>query len=403
MRNVFVFVMACLSVFVHGPSCARETEKPRVEFTVWDRVLSGTLGTKPVRVTLTRIAGSVSGSYCYAPCREETRQRLQLDGAIKGNTVQLTERDTGSEKKPVTGRWTLSLDGEKASGNWTSPDRRKTFSMQLRDTEPVPFELRLVADALPKRTDECGEAPHVSAIRVYREGRLVQELPTDSQGTCDIFTPSFVDANFDGFPDLTIALTLPAEPNVPHQTWLYDPATKRFVDGPAALQDITSAEFDKPSKTIVSRWRNGCCEHGVTTYRWHGNRLEEAETAASVQLPVLVGQNILYCYTIPDYQDGRIEYPDRVEQVGDRLTLTFTDFSGCEATALSTSSNDITVWKRDAAGTLKAARTETMAWKPVDTPSGRRYCPEIPYFANGRIERKVLGDHPEEDCSATAP
>lgn len=399
MRNVFVFLIAGLTVFAHAPSRAQ----PHVEFAVWNRVLSGTLGTKTIDVALSRVAEKVSGTYCYAPCTDATRQQLRLDGTIRGSTLQLTEHDAGSKNKIATGRWTLTLDGDNAAGTWTSPDRRKTFPMQLRDTQPVPFELRLVADALPGRTEECGEAPHVSAIRIYRQGRLVQALPTDSQGTCDVFTPSFVDVNFDGFPDLTIALTLPAEPNVPHQTWLYDPATKRFVDGPAILQDITSAEFDKPFKTIVSRWRNGCCEHGVTTYRWHGSRLEEAETATSVQLPVLVGQKILYCYAIPDYQDGRVEYPDRVEQVGDRLTLTFDDFSGCQTEAMPTSSNDITVWKRDAAGALKVARTETMAWKSVDTPSGRRYCPEIPYFANGRIERKVLSDRPEESCSATPP
>jgi hypothetical protein len=402
MRNVFVFVMACSLLFVHGQTFAQETKGQHVEFPVWERVLSGTLGTKPISVSLTRIAGHLSGSYCYEPCSEKTRHQLALTGTMKANTLNLTERDSQSANNVSTGRWNLNLDGDNASGNWTSPDGRKTFAIYLRDTEPLPFELRLVADAKPEETDDSGDAPYVSAIRIYRKGRLAQELATDSQGTGRVFIPSLVDANFDGFPDLAIALTLPAGPNIPYQTWLYDPATQRFVDAPETLQGIPSPEFDKQFKTIVSQWRNGCCEHGVTTYRWDGKQLKEAATASSVQLPVLVGQKILYCYTIPDYQDGRIEYPARVEQVGDRLRLTLDDFSGCDTEGLSTSP-DIAIWKRDAVGELKVVRTESTASKQIDTPGGRRYCPEIPYFANGRIERKVLRDRPEENCSETAP
>jgi len=403
MRNVFVFVMACSLLCAHGQSFAQEAKTQRAEFPVWKRVLSGTLGTKPVSVSLTRIAGNMSGSYCYEPCTEKNRHQLELTGTIKGNTLKLTERDSRSTKNIATGRWSLNLDGDNASGNWTSPDGRKTFAIRLRDTQPLPFELRLVADAMPKETEDSADAPYVSAIRIYRQGRLAQELATDSQGPGHVFIPSFVDANFDGFPDLTIALSLPAGPNVPYQTWLYDATTQRFVNAPGTLQDIPSPEFDKKFKTIVSQWRNGCCEHGVTTYRWEGIQLKEVATASSVQLPVLVGQKILYCSTIPEYRDGRIEFPDRVEQVGDRLTLTFDDFSDCDAAGLSTSSTDIAIWKRDAAGQLKVVRTESTSWKPVDTPSGRRYCPEIPYFARGRIERKTLRERPEEYCSETAP
>jgi hypothetical protein len=403
MRNIFVFVTACSLLSAHGQSFAQEAKQQRVEFPVWERVLSGTLGTKPISVALSRIAGNVSGWYCYEPCSEKTRQQLQLAGTVKANTLKLTERDSQSAKNIATGRWTVNLDGDNASGNWTSPNGRKTFPVHLRDTQPVPFELRLVADAMPKETDDSEEAPHVSALRIYRNGQLAQELATDSQGPGSVFIPSLVDANFDGFPDLTIALSLPAGPNIPQQTWLFDPRTQRFVDAPETLQGITSPEFDMKFKTIVSQWRNGCCEHGVTTYRWDGGRLKEADTASSVQLPVLVGQKILYCYTIPEYRDGRIEFPDRVEQVGDRLTLTFDDFSSCESQALSSASGDIAIWKRNAAGTLKVVRTERTAWKQVETPSGRRYCPEIPYFGHGRMERKLLQDRPDETCSDTAP
>jgi hypothetical protein len=385
MRNIFVSVMACSLLSAHGRSFAQEAKVPRVEFTVWERVLSGTLGTKPISMALTRIAGNVSGWYCYEPCSKKTRHQLKLTGTVKANTLKLAERDSQSAKNIATGRWTVNLDGDNASGTWTSPNGRKTFPLHVRDTQPMPFELRLVADAMPNASDDSDAAPHVSAIRIYRKGQLAQELATDSQGPGSVFIPSLVDANFDGLPDLTIALSLPAGPNIPQQTWLFDPRTQRFVDAPDTLQGITSPEFDKKFKTIVSQWRNGCCEHGVTTYRWDGARLKEAATASSVQVPVLVGQKILYCYRIPEYRDGRIEFPDRVEQVGDRLTLTFEDFSGCESQELSHASGDITVWKRDAAGQLKAVRTETRQWNQVETTAGRRYCPEVPYFANGLI------------------
>lgn len=41
---------------------------------------------------------------------------------------------------------------------------------------------------------------------------------------------------------------LPAGPNIPEQTWLYDPSTQRFVDAPASYQEITSPEPDAEYK-----------------------------------------------------------------------------------------------------------------------------------------------------------
>jgi hypothetical protein len=94
MRNIFGFVMACSLLSAHGQSFAQEAKPPRVEFTVWERVLSGILGTKPISVALTRIAGGISGWYCHEPCFGKTRQQLQLTGTVKANTLKLTERDS---------------------------------------------------------------------------------------------------------------------------------------------------------------------------------------------------------------------------------------------------------------------------------------------------------------------
>ncbi|NVJ11280.1 nitrite reductase, partial [Myxococcus sp. AM001] len=179
------------------------------------------------------------------------------------------------------------------TGTWTSPNGKRTLPLALSQNQDdlearFPYEIRLLADTLPaEEGDGCPTPPLVSAIRLYKDGALIQTLETESQGTCSIFTPYLIDANFDGWPDLSLAMFLPAGPNIPHQTWLYDVATGRFVDAPAGLQDISSAEFDPVHRIVYSYWRASCCEHGVSTYRWNGGDLEEVDTQSSYLLPLM--------------------------------------------------------------------------------------------------------------------
>lgn len=375
-----------------------------VEFAVWRGTLKGTVGAKPVSVSLQRTAGRVSGTYCYEPCSEKTRFQLGLAGTIAGSRADLAERDRrpGTPDGMPTGRWRLEWRGDAATGTWTAPDGRRTLPVTLRAAAPFPFEIRLVADTLPGGDDDCEPVPYVTAIRLYRAGRLVQALPTDSQANCGLFLPAVVDANFDGLPDLTLALTMPAGPNTPFQTWLFDPGTRRFVDAPPLLQEIAAPEYDAAHKTVVTSWRNGCCEHGVATYRWNGGTLEETASETSSVLPVLVNGKRRYCYAVPGYSDGRIEFEQRVEQSGGRLVLSFDDFSDCAAT-LAIQRPVVDVWQRDQAGMLRRVRSETMRWQRVETPGGVRYCPDVPFFTQGRIERVVLRDDPDTACTDTPP
>jgi hypothetical protein len=318
------------------PVSATQAAATSVEFPVWSRAWVGTLGSKQVEVALNRTADGLSGGYCYQPCRAETRRQLVLNGRMRGEGAVLTERDSG-DGAAETGTWRIESFEKGITGTWTSPNGKRTLPLalsQIQDDLEVrfPYEIRLLADALPEEEgDGCHTPPLVSAIRLYKDGVLIQSLETESQGTCSIFKPYLIDANFDGWPDLSLAMFLPAGPNIPHQTWLYDVATGRFVDAPAGLQDISSAEFDPVHRIVYSYWRASCCEHGVSTYRWNGGDLEEVDTQSSYLLPLMDGTERRRCYIMPSYINGEIEFASRVEQVSDgSLKLRQIDPKSCD-------------------------------------------------------------------------
>lgn len=401
----------CMILALLAPMAALAGAEPTVEFPVWSRSWTGTLGSKTVEVTLRREADQISGRYCYQPCREQTRYQLELKGQVQGQGAELTERDNGHAQK-VTGQWQIETLGDAVTGVWLSPDGKRKLPLRLHPAQSqddlearFPYEIRLVANALPEEGDTCSDPPLVSAIRLYRDGELFQSLDTESQGTCNLFMPELIDANFDGWPDLTIAQFLPAGPNVPYQTWLYDPSTQRFVDAPAMLQAISSPDFDPVHKIIASFWRASCCEHGVSIYRWEGGDVVEVDTQSSYLLPVLDGETQRLCYVVPGYGDGFIEYPSRIEQGEDgRLRLLQIDPKTCDtfgSTFLERTYIDI--WKPALPGQKPVLlRREGVESKSTSTSAGQRYCPEVPFFDNGRIRRVVLSDNTDM-CSERSP
>lgn len=387
--QALALILASLQAF---PAMAGESS---VEFLVWARQWTGTLGSKQVEVSIRREANIVSGYYCYQPCSK--RYQLQLRGEFDGQSIKLTERDSGaSDSENITGRWRIALAERTIAGNWTSPDGRRMLPVKLSDATvenpKFPYEVRLVAERMPSVDDNC-DSPHVSMVRLYKDGQLFQSLDTDSKGTCGIYQPDLVDANFDGWPDLTLALFLPAGPNIPHQTWLYDPETGLYKDAPQGLQDITSPIFDPVHKIIWTAWRSSCCEHGVTTYRWQGDDVVEIDTRSSYLLPVLEGEELRYCYVTPDYDNGDIVFPGRVEQTDTGLNLHGIDLKECDIGSPSfTERTYIDIWKPDGTTLL---RTEQVEWKSTSTPEGTRFCPEVPFFENGAIRRVVISDDVE--------
>jgi hypothetical protein len=392
------------------PVSAAQAPANAVELPVWSRTWVGTLGSKQVEIVLSRTTDGLSGSYCYQPCRAQTRSQLVLTGRMRDEGAELTERDSGAGAA-TTGIWRIESLQDGITGTWISPNGTRTLPLALRQIQEdldarFPYEIRLLADALPEEEgDGCPTPPLVSAIRLYKDGALFQTLETESQGTCSVFTPTLVDANFDGWPDLSIAQFLPAGPNIPHQTWLYDATTGRFVDAPAALQNISSAEFDPVHRIVYAYWRASCCEHGVSTYRWNGGDVEEIDSQSSYLLPLLDGAKRRLCYIAPSYGNGFIEFASRVEQAGDgRVKLHQIDPKTCNIDDWAfLQRTHIDIWKPGPPGQKPTLlRTEEITWKPTETTAGQRFCPEVPFFDSGRIRRMVLSENPDL-CSEQGP
>jgi hypothetical protein len=401
-------LLACAPASAATASTAARAE-PTVEFPVWSDAWAGTLGNRHIEVALSRVADTLSGTYCYAPCAADTRYRLSLKGSSGTQGASLSERDIGAVSNPdrVTGTWKMNRFVETASGTWTSPDGKRTLPVSLarkHDGKRFPYDVRLVANTLPG-DGSCDDTPHVTAIRLYDHARLVQTLETDSQGTCGIFTPEFVDVNFDGWPDLMLAQSMGAGPNIPYQMWIFNPKTRRFVDAPPTLQAITSPSFDPVHRIIWASWRASAAEHGVTTYRWQGNDVTEIDSATSYLLPVLDGNTRRYCYMVPDYGDGFISFPQRIEQTASGvLRSTLPAPKDCETDDSPFPARTyIDVWKAAPAGHAPTlVRTEAVKWKPAPTRAGRKFCPEVPFYDHGTIRRILLRDDPDQ-CSDTDP
>jgi hypothetical protein len=371
-----------------------------VEFAIWSRTYTGTLGPKRIEVQLERTADRIIGSYCYAPCKDETRQTLQLSGTTKGQVVQLTETNGSGDSAPKTGAWAINLTDPAVSGTWTSPDGQRHLPLALsRPADNFPFDIHLVANALPTG-DDCSDTPAVSEIRLYKSGKLFQALPTDSQGTCSIFTPQTVDMNFDGHPDLMIAQTLPAAPNIPYDMWLYDVASGKFVAAPGSLSEITSPEFDAIHHKVWNFWRGSCCDHGIDVYEWKNGDLSQTESGESYVLPVRVGQTDYYCYITPDYVDGHVEYPGAVHSDAQGKLTADGDLSGCDIGPNLLERTRVDIWKQTASG-LVLADTRNITWQKTQVAGETRYCPVVPFLNDGRIQPAALTD--PDLCSTEDP
>jgi hypothetical protein len=146
---------------------------------------------------------------------------------------------------------------------------------------------RFIYHAAIDSADESCTAKSIT-IANRSDGAVIQTItPGENSHFCDIPSDqvfSIVDADFDGHNDIMLMQFLPASPNIPYYFWLYDPATGLFAED-STLEEITSPEFDAATKTITSSWRSGCCDHGVSTYRYINGiptMVEEYEQAAKL-------------------------------------------------------------------------------------------------------------------------
>ncbi|HCP3495407.1 TPA: nitrite reductase [Escherichia coli] len=356
----------------------------QLEFPFWDRNYSGTIAGKQVSVDITRINNDLHGSYCYEPCNQR-KMRLILRGSLQVKRLLLEER-----AQTLSGQWDAEVSPIEIKGVWTSADKKHHFPIALNYNKPKNdpgIDLVLVAevndDYDPSKAIDCNNVPVISAIKLYRDGKPIQTLYTASIGTCSIFTPQWKDVNFDGYPDLSIPQELPAGPNIPEQTWLYDPSTQRFVDAPASYQEITSPEPDAEYKQIVSHWRGSCCSHGVDVYRWKGKEVELIERGSSYLQPVLSKGKMYTCYVIPSYYDGRIFYLQ--ERKNGHLTPTFTDVKGCEPFQLTT---DIRTVIQSQKPGMKPESIE-IQWQE-DKASPGEFCPLVPFVEGDKLSPRLV-------------
>jgi hypothetical protein len=399
-------VAACIAaasiVLAPVTAFAREPTEP-VELTVWNRSFKGTIGEKTIEIlTLGRIGAQLRGRYCYGVCGAE-RPSLALQGRWDRDILTLEESVPGAaDDRIVTGRWRLQAQGQQWRGEWRSADGKHRLPVALSETTLSGFadELRVLAEHAPgSEKDTCdSQSPPVSEIRIYRNDRLRQMLPTDSVGTCGMFLPELVDANFDGRPDLSIALMLPAGPNIPHQMWLYDPKQDRFVDAPASLQEITSPMFDAERKRVYNYWRGSCCSHGVDVYRWNDGELERIAGAESHFMPVKRGGKLGYVYTTPSYENGKIVFSPRVEQdAKGRLRLVAfadSDLDSENGPLAWSEALKVDVYAAAADGGYALKSSQAMRWRALGKGEAKRWCPDLAYFDldRRRIERQRIED-----------
>ncbi|WP_161790317.1 XAC2610-related protein [Inquilinus limosus] len=323
MRHPHPFVVCLLlAPLAAGPLRAQPADTSdaagMLEFPAWLRGLQGSIGTHRITMSLWREGDKLSGSYCYGDCKAGG---ISLSGETEDGGMLLEERALGGTG-PVTGRWRLHGGMGPLTGEWRSSDgsRRLPISLRSDTVHDFPFDIRIRASD-PPGTDACGVDARVTTILLRGPDGSEQTLDTDSSGACRLFLPEILDANFDGWPDLRIDLSMPAGPNIPSQYWLYDPAGHRMVDAPQSLQDIASAEFLPAEKRIVSYWRNGAADHGVDIFAWKDGEVAQIDSGESYFTAVRRKGEISYCYVMPAYDKGRIGYaPVPVEAKG-RLTL----------------------------------------------------------------------------------
>ena len=403
-------------------AAGRAGHQPRPElFEVvsWEAAYGGRIAGKPVKVTLWRLGGAVMGNYCYEPCNPK-RNGIRLEGLANGQVTETPiDVPKGQTEAMPSGRWRIGqlpgLAPQQIKGQWQSMDGKKRWPLELT-LEPSPFahavdqEVRLMMNqriASPKDCDTDSNL-QVSALRIYRQGKLQQSLSTAAWGSCLFVQPRWVDANFDGWPDLSQALELPAGPNIGYATWLYDFAQGKLVPGPKDLQEITSPVFDGQAQRVYSQWRASCCSHGIGIYAWKNGKPQLVEQAESYVMPVRQGGKLMGCYIMPEYKSGHVVWPDALYRNSDGLAMgkpPAEDWCDLEVSS-SLSQAQLQVFAPQQDG-QKARQLSVygMGRVEVQTPEGARYCPDLMVFDTDarKLVRIQLTENAAQSCETEKP
>jgi hypothetical protein len=396
-----------------------QTEPELFETVSWEAAYGGRIAGKPVKVTLWRQGGAVMGNYCYEPCNPK-RNGIRLEGLANGLMTETPiDVPKGKVEAQPSGRWRVGqlpgLPPQQLRGQWQSMDGKKRWSLELT-LEPQSFahavdrEVRLMANRRIESPKDCDTDSdlQVSALRIYRQGKLQQSLKTAAWGGCLFVQPRWVDANFDGWPDLSQALELPAGPNISYTTWLYDSTRGQLVLGPKDLQEITSPVFDGQAQRIYSQWRASCCSHGIGIYDWKNGKPQLVEQAESYVMPVRKGGKLMGCYIMPEYKSGHVAWPDALYRNSDGLAMgkpPAGDWCDMDVSS-SLSYAQLQVFAPQQDG-QKARQLSVYGMSKVEvkTPEGARYCPDLMVFdADARkLARIQLTENATESCDRESP
>ena len=401
---------------------SKEAAQQTLEQPTWSASYEGTIAGKRVKADLWRLGGILMGSYCYTPCSKD-QMGIQLEGQLTEQGVEVTEAAfvpaKGELELKPSGRWLLDRQSgavpQQIQGRWQSMDGKKQWPLKLEKTasdfaHAPAHELRLVMDKHITAPEDCraGDADvRVSAIGIYLQGRLLQTLKTEAYGSCSFVQPQWVDANFDGWPDLTQSLQLPAGPNIQHNTWLYLPAKKSFEPAPPELQELTSPAFDGKAQRIYSEWRASCCSHGIDIYAWKGRKLVNVESDVSYVLPVRQGGKLMGCYQAPLYKAGHVFWPDALQQTAKGLEMRPVNSENCDIPPeMLVQQGRVDVLAEQKAGVPpNVLRRQEVRWKRVKTRQGPMYCSEVPAFDTDskKIVRVLLSADPDSTCQKDNP
>ena len=400
-----LFVCLALLMTSAFSSATQESDDDQgfVEYHISRHLFEGQKDGQPLCLFLEQIGPNVLGQLwpSQASCDTQTApvNLLQGLGLVRGTWDSaghiLLTIETMQDTEIQSATWRLVAQTQEGGRLISLQAADTPSSLLFQEIKPasgaprLPYRMAIVMTGSISDPRACDDdPPTITAIRLYREQELVQELATESDGTCAGYTPQTADLNFDGYDDLMIMTSLPISPNIPYQYWLYNPQTGLFEDAPQSLQMVTSPGIDSTHQQIYSFWRAGATSHGVDVYRWQTRNsqpeLELFDQASSYFMPVRSEGQISYCYTTPqyDHDTGTLAFSRMVVEHPDG-SLAYTgqpqDMQDCEDEFISSPAPEIVIWRQTPQG-WQIQKTYPYEWVQEMRDGSSYWYPKIPYY-----------------------
>jgi uncharacterized protein YecT (DUF1311 family) len=126
------------------------------------------------------------------------------------------------------------------------------------------------------------EMAELKELHVSGRGLAPQSIKLNGQYYFENLSDSLLellDVNFDGHPDLKVAVSTSAGPNSEFAWWLYDARTGKFVASTLGEQ-LSGFEIwtDPKTRSVWANARQGCCAWSSSSYVWKGASLRLTST-----------------------------------------------------------------------------------------------------------------------------